>query len=328
MKFRPKKRRRSMLPLLVVLLVVFGVVFKFGYLDQQLETPPVVAVRDGQLPYTFGPIDDSGSTIVSTTEVESAPPDIGDAPPAIVPRENPEAPAEQTLDPKESEPVPVEPAQYKDAGFFEGGKAESGMVLTGIRFGKHPDFRRVVLEFGIIDRENPGKTIQPAVHPKYKVEYRSCPYRFAITFAGVGNLNDTYVQKTDALPFSLVSSKDGNIKQLEFFITKPAMFKVIEVDEPARLAIDIKYKTDVEIPVVNIVQVIGIESVERAFELMETNRFPESFKPQVVVIGDKFFVEGIYDTFDQAVTVSSELEKLNYSTIISERKGSAFPVDD
>jgi hypothetical protein len=328
MKFKPRKRRRSALPFFVVFLAVFGVVFKFGYLERQPNAPLIAAVRDSQLQYTLGPIEDIDSPIVSTSEVEATLQNVDATPPAIVPRDNPEAPAEQTIATKENAPVPVEPAQYKDAGFFEGGKVENGLVLTGIRFGKHPDFRRVVIEFGIPDRDNPGKTIPPAVHPKYKVEYRSCPYRFTITFAGVGSLDDTYVQKKDALPFSLVSNKDGNVKQLEIFITKPAMFKVIEVDDPARLAIDIKYKTDVEVPIVNVVQVIGIDSVERAFELIETNRFPESFKPQIVVIGDKFFVEGIYDTFDQAITVSSELEKLNFSTIISERKGSAFPVDD
>ncbi len=328
MKFKPRRKRRSALPMLVVLLAVAGVVFKFGYLDLQSDSAPVIAVRDGQLPYTFGPIENVDSPFVSSTRMEAATPSADSSPPSIVPRENTDVAKEHSVSTKENEPTIVEPAQYKDAGYFEGGKADSGMILTGIRFGKHPDFRRIVVEFGISDKENPGKTIKPVVHPKYRVEYRSCPYRFTITFAGVGSLDNTYVQKKDSLPFSLVSNKNGNIKQLEFFITKPAFFKVIEVDDPARLAIDIKYKTNVVVPVVNVVQVIGIESVERAFELIETKRFPDSFKPQVVVIGNKFFVEGIFDTFDQAVSVSSELEKLNFSTIISERKGTAFPVDD
>ena len=322
MKFKPRRKRRSLFWLWMI-----GVAAIAGFSIKFAIEPPVRygSVRHGELPYTIGPIADNGPLPQAAEMTEASEPSESD--PAFNTTEVQESPDSTPITFGEAQPEIKEPAQYKDAGYFEGGKVSDGLALTAIRFGKHPDFRRIVLDFGIVDREDPAKTVEPEVHPKYKVEYRACPYRFTITFSGVKYFENAIVQKKDSLPFGLVVTKDGVIKQLEFFVTRPAIFKVIEVDGPARLSVDIKYKSDVEVPRVNVVQVVGIESVERAFELTETGRFPEMFKPQIVVLGDKFFVEGIYDTFEQAVEVSSELEKLNYSTIISERKGNAFPGD-
>jgi hypothetical protein len=324
MKFRPRKKRRSWALLwLLFVLAIAGLGIKFA-----LREPPVqyASVRHSELPYTIGPILDA-NPLPGEAALTDAPAEQGEAVPSLDPPAVAAGAGNAAKVDASAESAEKEPAQYKDAGYFEGGKAADGLALTAIRFGKHPDFRRIVIDFGIIDRNDPTKTVEPEVHPKYKIEYHSCPYRFTITFSGVQYLDDAVVQKKDSLPFGLVVTSDGVIKQLEFFLTRPAMFKVIEVDGPARLAIDIKFKSNVEVPRVNVVQVVGIESVERAFELAETGRFPVAFKPQIVVIGDKFFVEGIYDTFEQAVEVSAELEKLNYSTIISERKGNAFPGD-
>ncbi len=317
MRFRPKRKKRPVIIYVLLLLVASGVavrhtIFSEGALPQERF------VKNSELTYSQGPLAPSsgGNTLSAESESEGGPP-------SIIPRENenfPHAdPAHQTP------PEKAQPAQFKDAGYFAGGKADDGIAITGIRFGKDKDIRRVVIDFGAMDQG--GKIVPAEVHPKYKVEYRSCPYRFTLTFPGVKYSDAAKVQKKNGLPFSLVTDKAGKIAQLEFFATNPALFKVIEVDDPARLAIDIKYKYDVEVPRIHVVQVVGVSSVEKAFELVDTGRFPESFKPQIVVIGEKFFIEGIYDTFEKAVQVNSELEAGGYSTIISERKGNAFPVD-
>ncbi|MCD6118989.1 hypothetical protein J7K50_04020 [bacterium] len=322
MKFRPRRRSPLLLTILA-LIIVGGVVMKYAVLSSN-GAPHISAVRNGELNYIIGPLPpdyQSESGVMTQDETESTPP-------SIIPRENPDVTDEESVKPEnDAEAERKTPAEFKDSGYFAGGKVDNGIMVTGFRFGKHPDFRRIVIDFGVVDRES-GRIVQTEVLPKYKVEYRTCPYRYSITFSGVNYYDDAIVQRKNALPFSLVADSHGRVMQLEFFITRPAMFKVIEVDDPARLALDIKFKNNVDIPRINVVQVIGIESVERAFELLDTGRFPECFEPQIVVIGDKFFIEGIYDTFERAVQVSAELEKFNFSTIISERKGNAFPVDE
>jgi hypothetical protein len=309
-----------------------GVAFNQFYLSPQTQDR-ATRVVNGELTYEFGPSYPEAREITDlprTTPAkrEAAPVSEGDGggiapPPSIVPRENEDAPPQEPP----SQPVKAEPAQFKDAGFFAGGKADSGVVISGIRFGREASYRRIVIDYGVPDASNPNKLVPTSVHPKYKVEYRSCPFRFTVTFEGVKYSDNATVQKKYALPFGLVTDAKGMVRQLEFFVTKPAMFKVIECDDPARLAIDVMYREDAEIPTVQVVQVIGIDSVAAAFNLIETGAFPESFQPQVIAIGEQFFVEGIYDTLEAAAKVSGELENMGYSTIISERKGNAFPAE-
>lgn len=317
MRYRPRRKKQPLFVYLLLLLVVASVAVRHTAFSGG-NLPKESSVVNSELTYSYGPV-----TPVPQDERVSAESDASGGPPSIIPRENENLPNTDNTHPQP--PEKAQPAQFKDAGFFAGGKADDGIAITGIRFGKDKDIRRVVIDFGAIDQG--GKIVPAEVHPRYRVEYRACPYRFTVTFPSVKYADTAKVQKKYGMPFSLVTDKSGRIAQLEFFITSPAMFKVIEVDDPARLAIDIKFRHDAEVPKVHVVQVVGVETVERAFELVDLNRFPASFKPQVVVIGDRFFIEGIYDTFEKAVQVNSELENSGYSTIISERKGNAFPVD-
>ena len=316
MRYRPRKKKRPVFIYVLLILVLAGVAVRHTAFSGG-KLPRESSVVNSELTYSPSPIRQAPG------EAMSAEADGGEGPPSIIPRENENVGPTDTT--HAQQPEKVSPAQFKDAGYFAGGKADDGIAITGIRFGKDKEVRRVVIDFGAID--SGGKIVPAEVHPKYKVEYRSSPYRFTITFPGVKYSDTAKVQKKSGIPFSLVTDKGGRVAQLEFFVTNPALFKVIEVDDPARLALDFKYKYDVEVPRVHVVQVVGIETVERAFELVDSNRFPAPFKPQIVVIGDRFFVEGVYDTFEKAVQVNSELESMGYSTIISERKGNAFPAD-
>jgi hypothetical protein len=108
-------------------------------------------------------------------------------------------------------------------------------------------------------------------------------------------------------------------------VNQPAVFKVIEIDDPAKLSLDIKLATGESIPNVFAVQLQGIDGVERAFELVEGSELPLEYKPDVLVLGNAVFVEAIYFTLKEAAEVAGKLEKAGFSTLVSERRGNELP---
>jgi hypothetical protein len=214
------------------------------------------------------------------------------------------------------------PAQFKTSGAFSGGAKLAGSVLDGIRFGKHPDFMRVVFDFSV---ESGGKRTGAPSHPSYKIEYKKFPYRFKITLEGVKYAEDAVVQSVDAIPFSIVTSSDNTIQIMELFVPGPAMFKVIEVDDPAKLSLDIKFLPNEPVPTVWAVQLQDVKDVQSAFKLLNAGGFPEGFEPDILVIGNSVYVEGIYLTLDAAAQAVAKLDDMGIPAIVAERKGSELP---
>jgi len=214
------------------------------------------------------------------------------------------------------------PAQYKQDGFFAGGHELPGAMLTGIRFGKHSDFLRVVFDLGV---ERDGKVADAPSHPPYRIEYLRYPYRFRVTFEGVMYSSGARVETADALPLSIVTTADDTIKVIELFINRPSSFKVIEVDGPAKLSLDVRARADEEIPRVFAVQLQGVDDVESAFTLVEGSSLPEEYKPDVLVLGNTVFVEAVYFTLEEAAEVAGKLEKAGFTTLVSEREGNELP---
>jgi hypothetical protein len=210
------------------------------------------------------------------------------------------------------------PAQYKSSGYFSGGSELPGCVLTGIRFGKHAGFLRIVLDFSV------GSGGAPK-HPPYRVEYRTFPYRFYVTFEGVEYAEDAHVDTLNAVPLSIVTNAENDIQLMEMFITGPALFKVIEVDDPAKLALDVKFLPNEAIPIVYAVQLQDVGDVQTAFSLVAREDLPEGFKPDVIVIGNAVFVEDTYLTLEEAVAVVSRLDDAGYPAMVTERLGNELP---
>ncbi len=215
----------------------------------------------------------------------------------------------------------VIPARYKGEGYFSGGKPLENAVLGSIRFGKHEDFVRVVFDFFVQNESLEGAPW----HPPYRIEYKKYPYRFRIVFDGVKYLEDARVETKNALPLSIVTTADNTIKVIEIFVNEPALFKVIEVDDPAKLALDIKKAENEPIPRVYAVRLQGIEDVESAFRIVETHAFPEGIHPDVLVLGNQFFVEAVFLTLEEASGAATALEKEGFKTLISERDGNELP---
>lgn len=216
----------------------------------------------------------------------------------------------------------VIPAQYKREGYFAGGKPLEGAVLSGIRFGKHSDFLRAVFD---LSQVQDGKITGAPWHPVYKIEYRKYPYRFRIEFQGVKYLETSKIGTEHALPLTIVTTPDNTIKIIEIFINKPALFKVIEVDDPAKLALDIKTVNDEVIPKVFAVQLKDVDDVETAFKLLDGNALPEGVNADVLVVGNAVFVEAVFLSLEEAAETAALLEKNGFTTLISERMGNELP---
>jgi len=217
----------------------------------------------------------------------------------------------------------VLPAQFKSEGSFSGGKELPGCVLTGIRFGKHSDFLRVVFDFSV--DKGGGVRADASWHPPYRFSYKKYPYRIKVEFGNVKYAPNAVVQSKDAIPLSIVTTPDDTIRLVELFVNQPVMFKVIEVDDPAKLSLDLKVKPDEEIPQVYAVQIKGINGVEDAFRILDEGKFPPGIDPDILVIGNAFFVEAVFTTLAEAVDAAAALEKNGYTTIITERKGNELP---
>jgi hypothetical protein len=214
------------------------------------------------------------------------------------------------------------PAVFKASGMFSGGTTTSGMVLSGVRFGGEDDYTRMVLDF---EQESASGLLGEATaHPVYTIEYYEYPYRLVARMTGVRFSDDAAVQTKNALPFSVVTREDGTIKELQIFLAGPSEFKVIEVDDPAKLAIDVRPR-DVAIPTVYAVQVAGPTSVSEAYALVEQGQFPAGFAPMVLVLGGEVVVEQAFTDPEQAAGYDAALREMGYACVINERRGDELP---
>lgn len=220
--------------------------------------------------------------------------------------------------------VPVVPRTFRDSGSFTGGTATENTVLSGIRFGAVDDATRMVLDF---DQQSPGGLRQGApAHPVYSVTYREFPYRLVVTLEGTTFDADAYVQSKPALPFSIVTPPDGRIKEMQIFLPWPAEFKVIEVDDPAKLAIDVRRNENAHVPSVYAVQLVAELSPEQAYALVEQDKFPEGYHPSVLVMGDVVVVEQAFTDSAEAAHIDESLRSMGYSSVINERQGNELPL--
>jgi len=214
------------------------------------------------------------------------------------------------------------PAQFKKEGAFTGGSKVSGVYLTGIRFGQHPDFLRIVLDFSVMKN---GKYAGAPKHPPYRIEYGKFPYRFKVVLEGVKYAETATIQSQHAVPLSIVTSADNSIQLIEFFISRPALFKVIEIDDPAKLSLDVKYTATEPIPTVWAVQLQDVPDVETAFRLLNEFDFPEGYEPDLIVLGNSIFVEDTYLALEAAAAMVSKLEEAGLPAMITERAGNELP---
>lgn len=208
---------------------------------------------------------------------------------------------------------PKPPAQFTSAGTFSGGSVEAGAAITGVRFGKQGDATRMVLDLG-----------EARQHPQYHFELKQYPYRIIARFSNLRLADSPSVQQRGALPFSIVTTPDGMVKELQIFLPGPSEFKVIDIDDPAKFAIDIR-STQARVPDVYTVQLTAPQTAAEAFALAEQGQFPEGYKPEVLVIGKFVVVEQVFTEPGAAAAMDAALRELGYASVINERGGAELP---
>ncbi len=211
------------------------------------------------------------------------------------------------------------PAEFRQQGSFTGGQQQDGIVLDSIRFGSHDDYTRMVLDF----QTNAGGAV--ALHPLYSVTYLECPYRLVITLPGVKFNAEAQLTSKPALPFSVVTPPSGEIKEMQIFLTGPSEFKVIEIDDPAKLSIDVRPARQ-QVPQIFSVQITGPHTAAEAFALVEQGTFPTGFKPYALVLGNLVVVERAFTDPAQAAEYDAQLRDMGYASVINERRGDELPL--
>lgn len=214
------------------------------------------------------------------------------------------------------------PAQFKSAGGFKGGVALDNAALTGIRFGKHSDYTRMVLD--LAQRDENGTLENATQHPLYTVSYAEFPYRLLINLQDVWFDPGAQVGSRPALPFSVITREDGTIKQMQVYLPSPSEFKVIEIDDPAKLSIDVR-PLSTPAPQVYTVQLIGKFTATEAFALVERGGFPASYQPAALVLGDLVVVEQAFTNANEAAQMDAALKEMGYASVINERRGDELP---
>jgi len=211
-----------------------------------------------------------------------------------------------------------EPAEFKAGGSFAGGKSTDGMVLSGIRFGRHTGYTRMVLDF---EFAGGGQTAQ---HPVYEVAYLEFPYRLSIRLQGVTFSSDSVVQAKPALPFSVVTELNGTVREMQIYLSGPSEFKVIEIDNPAKLSIDVR-RLEQAVPDIFTVQLLAPQNAQEAYALLEQGNLPTGYNPSVLVLGEVVVVEQVFTDPSAAVAMESALKELGHSAVINQRRGDQLP---
>lgn len=221
--------------------------------------------------------------------------------------------------------APKPPAQFIAAGRFSGGSESVQAVVSGIRFGAYDDFKRMVL-----DLEEPGPSGQrrPAsAHPAYRVEYAVFPYRLVITLVNTTFEPSTAVQSKPAMPFSVIAEEGSReLREMQVFLPGPSEFKVIEIDDPAKICIDVRSAPAPAVPTVYTVQVMDATTPEQAFALVEAGRWPAGFAPQVLVLGATTVLEQAFTDPAEAARCDDALRAMGYQSVINERRGNELPL--
>jgi hypothetical protein len=219
------------------------------------------------------------------------------------------------------------PAAYKSSGSFSGGVAKPFTVISGIRFGPQENGRamRMVLDFDEWDGTPAGARRPATAHPVYSVELLPYPYRLVIRMQSTMFDTHAKVMSTPALPFSVVAEDNGTVKEMQVFLDGPSEFKVIEIDGPSKLSIDVRPQKDADSPTVYTVQLTDPKTPEEAFALVEQGSFPDGFSPSVLVLGNLVIVEAVFLDTREAVKMDASLRSMGYSSVINERPGNELP---
>jgi hypothetical protein len=73
------------------------------------------------------------------------------------------------------------------------------------------------------------------------------------------------------------------------------------------------------------VQLTAPQTAAEAYALADNGRFPDGYKPDVLVVGQLVVVEQAFTDAGQAAEMDAALRKLGYASVINERGGNELP---
>jgi len=187
---------------------------------------------------------------------------------------------------------------FSQAGVIQGGEITDGRDLRSIRWGRHPDFERIVLDIykGAYQEKGP-----PARVPCFfQVEYQYYPFRLTITLRGIrarhAQLGEFPGSELIHQAYMLPFLDDSGFK-LALALEGAVEYEVFELHDPARIVIDVRpYPPREDMP-----RVYSLRT-ETGFNFEELDYFKEtatgtgSTSPRIIQAedGQLFFEEGYY----------------------------------
>ncbi len=210
----------------------------------------------------------------------------------------------------------------------QGGEITDGRDLRRIRWGRHPDFERVVLDIyeGAYDEKGPAVSI-----PCYfVVEYEYYPFRFIVTLGGIRAINaelgevpqSSLIRETYSLPYL-----DDSGFKLALALNRPVEYEVFELHEPGRIVIDLRELQDeLQLPPVYSLRTETGLGVEDLGYLQEIMLGLESKNPRVIMAGDGklFFEESYYSSREEAEARKEEIAPhAEWAVFFIEKRGPA-----
>ncbi len=191
-----------------------------------------------------------------------------------------------------------------EEAIIQGGEITDGRDLRNIRWGKHPEFERIVLDIYEGAYYEKGPVVPVPCH--FVVEYEYYPFRFTVTLNGIRARNAEYrsipessvIEETYLIPYL----DDSGIK-FGIALKGPVEFEVFELHNPGRIVIDMRENpVKLDLPEVYSLRTATGLGVEDLGHLQEIMLGLGSEKPRILMTqdGKLFFEEGYYSTIEKA----------------------------
>jgi len=199
----------------------------------------------------------------------------------------------------------------KEPVSVQGGEITDGRDLRNIRWGKHPEFERIVLDIYKGAYYDKGPVVPVPCY--FVVEYEYYPFRFTVTLNGIRARNAEYrsfpessiIEETYLIPYL----DDSGIK-FAIALGGPVEFEVFELHNPGRIVIDLReLPGKIDLPEVYSLRTATGLGVEDLGYLQEIMIGMGSEKPRILMAedGKLFFEEGYYATQAKASQRKDEI---------------------
>lgn len=185
-----------------------------------------------------------------------------------------------------------------------GGEITDGRDLRNIRWGRHPEFERIVLDIyqGAYEEKGPAVSV-----PCYfQINYEYYPFRFTGTLMGIRARNAEFKEfpQSDLIQgiYSIPYLDDSGIK-FAIALEQPVEYEIFELHDPGRIVIDMRAFTFHDpLPEVYSLRTGTGLGFEEMGQLKEELINLDSKNPRIIRAGNGnlFVEEGFYTNEDEA----------------------------